>query len=416
MKICYISDVIEGFHEKTGGAGQAARRVLNLLSEQTDLSIDVITLPFALNSPTIKNTFFHKIYSFENYFGKTIGAILTLLIPWNLFIYFKVNRLFREIKPDVIHLHHFTKLSFSIISAAKRNNIPLIHSIYDYWFLCPTEMMWIPAVGFCKLGRGKQCRYCLRNRKLGLIQYLIWFFKKPIFSYFLSQIDQFIVLSESSKKILELSGVSSNCIHTIRIPLNFSKKTLIPTPIPNKLLYAGWIQPHKGLHILIQAMNQVIKKVPNTILTIIGSGEENPYYFNNIVSLVNQYKLNSNIVFSKRKNTEEFNQIFMQSSVIIIPEQWENMSPLLLTEAMAASKPVIAANVGGIPELIENNKTGILFDSQNVTMLANKIIWALKNPLLMQKMGKNSKFKYDLLFDNKKILKHLEKEYYSAII
>ena len=76
----------------------------------------------------------------------------------------------------------------------------------------------------------------------------------------------------------------------------------------------------------------------------------------------------------------ELQQRVREASVVVIPEQWENMSPILLLECLLMGKPVVASRIGGIPEFIEDGQTGYLFDSRNPDDLAAKICTVLDDP------------------------------------
>lgn len=415
MKICYVADKIEGLHEGTGGAGQGARRVLDLISNNKQLQIHAVTLPAVKTAILGKNVYLHSISNIDAYTGNLLGNIIRIILPFDWQVYRQFINILDTIKPECIHAHRINDLSLAIIYAARKKHIPLILSIYDYWLFCPTAMLWKEDKRVCYNFKGNNCFSCLKNRKLGLMQYLCSIFRQMIFSYFIAKIDEFIVLSESSRKILESYGIPGNKIDNIRLPLEY-KENKYPIKNTNTLVYVGWLQPHKGVHILLKAMKNIVKKKPDTKLRIIGSYSENKKYYQKICSLISGYGLNTNITIEGEKKSSDIHSILSESDIVVIPEQWENMSPLILTEAMAAAKPIVASKVGGLPELIEDGKSGLLVDRKDIRNFENKILWLLRNRKKADKMGIEAKKRFLKLFSSKNIFNRLMKTYQSVCL
>ena len=99
--------------------------------------------------------------------------------------------------------------------------------------------------------------------------------------------------------------------------------------------------------------------------------------------------LPSNIIINDFLPRQELLKFYHKCDVALLPSLFDN-SPLFIYETMAAGLPVIATNVGGIPELIQNGKTGFLFKKNNVEELANHIIDLIENPQKRIQMGKNA--------------------------
>ena len=142
----------------------------------------------------------------------------------------------------------------------------------------------------------------------------------------------------------------------------------------------GRLSDVKGHDILIRAMQNIVRQIPNAILLIFGTGKTEQELRN----LTEELHLQNYVRFySVTANTNSTLQLF---DAVATPSMQEGLGISVL-EAQAAGVPVVASRVGGIPDLIEDNKTGILVDSGNSNLLANAIIELLKNPEHARSIG-----------------------------
>ena len=120
----------------------------------------------------------------------------------------------------------------------------------------------------------------------------------------------------------------------------------------------------KGLFTLIDAMKKV-----NSKLLIVGTGLLDTKLKNYIVDneLVNKVQMLG------YKTGSELSSIIQNSKAVILPSEWYENGPYSAIEAMAYSKPLIVSNVGGLPEMVDDNINGYVFDMLNVEMLSNCI-------------------------------------------
>jgi glycosyltransferase involved in cell wall biosynthesis len=135
----------------------------------------------------------------------------------------------------------------------------------------------------------------------------------------------------------------------------------------------------KGVDILIQAFNLIAQDYPDVSLKIIGHCDDRKPY-------IDLAEGNSRISFHKGMFYNEIVKEFNDCRFFVLPSRTESMGRVLI-EAMASGKAVIASRVGGIPDVVEENKTGLLFESENYRELAEKMRQFLDNPDMMQRMG-----------------------------
>lgn len=172
-----------------------------------------------------------------------------------------------------------------------------------------------------------------------------------------------------------------------------SKKELDESTL--KLLYVGRINSQKGLLDLAKSVNYLVKeKNMNLVCNLIGDGP----YRNFLKSFIKSLKLEDYFHFEGHVNSKsKIKDFYDKSDIFILPSYYEG-SPTALIEAMSCGLPCIATDVGGIPELINNNN-GILISKKDYLGLAKAILRVHDNKDLREKMGKNAekfiKMNYD---------------------
>ncbi|MBB5179384.1 glycosyltransferase involved in cell wall biosynthesis [Planomicrobium koreense] len=212
----------------------------------------------------------------------------------------------------------------------------------------------------------------------------------------LKHIDKFLAISKTIEKDLIKVGADKRKIHYLPngIDLKLFKNSVSNTQ--NNFLYLGRLENVKGIDILINAWTALIKENKNFPhkLFIAGSG-----------SLENIIPQNSTIEYLG--NVEDVKSLIMKNKFFLLPSRYEGISNALL-EAMALERIIIASNVGGNPDLIENNVSGYLFESENELELKKiiKEVSLLKN---VNDMGGNARNFLDENYDlNKNVNKIID--------
>lgn len=157
----------------------------------------------------------------------------------------------------------------------------------------------------------------------------------------------------------------------------------IPSTKAEQILYFGRISQYKGIEYLLQAMEYVHKERPNAQLVIAGGGnfyfDITPYQNKNYIKIINRYI-----------STEELYQLLSTSCLVVCPYTDATQSGVIMS-AFTLDIPVIATNVGGLPNTVEHEKTGILVPPRNSNSIAKSIIHLLKNPNLIEQYTNNIK-------------------------
>ncbi|MHA1410438.1 MAG: glycosyltransferase family 4 protein [Candidatus Odinarchaeia archaeon] len=219
----------------------------------------------------------------------------------------------------------------------------------------------------------------------------------------LKNVNVITVVSKHAQKLLEDTyGLKSvyipNAIDTRKLPGGYKKYSDI------QILFSGRLYEVKGTDILIKAMSIVNKKYPNAKLIVAGEGREK----NGLIKLAK--KLCVNAVFLGNLKWENNIRVIRGSEIVVIPSRKEGL-PTIALESMAIGKPIIATNVGGLPELITNKKTGILIPPHNERVLAEKIVTLIEKPSLRKQIGENAKRKIKENYDWSVVYPKYEKLY-----
>ena len=157
--------------------------------------------------------------------------------------------------------------------------------------------------------------------------------------------------------------------------------------IDNSILFFGRISPYKGIDYLCEAMVKIHEKVPNATLTIAGSGD---FYFD-----ISKYqKLSYFQIINNYISTEELASLINRASICVCPYTDATQSGVIMT-CYSLFKPVIATNVGGLCEMVDNGKTGLLIQPKNVKAIEEAILTLINNQDLRSRMIENIKSIYE---------------------
>jgi len=344
-----------------------------------------------------KNAHVYSDYKFRSFNKNRIIRIFISI--FNPFSYLKIKQMLKEFKPDIVHLNNFLNLaSPSILCCLK--NIPTILTIHDYSIICPTGYKMLP-LKVCNSSYGKDCIKCI-----GIKGYYYEKIKRKISEKLFRNIDLFITPSMKLKKDLMKTGIlNTRNIYTGIKLLKYSKLM-----DGNNLLYVGRLSNEKGIRYLLKAMIDITKKISTVHLNITGGGPEKE----NLEELVKQLKLEKNVSFIGQIPNKEIERYYKISNILILPSICEEVFPLVGIEAMSVGRPVIGSRVGGIPEWLDDGKTGLLVDPGNSAQITEKVIQLFSNRKLMEKMGENGRKKAEQ-FDIKKHIKEIEIIYQEVI-
>jgi len=345
----------------------------------------------------------------------------------------KFAALLDTIKPEVVHFHHLTCLSITLVEEAGKRKIPIVFTLHDYWLVCQRGQLLKRDLTPCRNQSDVECVRCLANqlnistknyKKLcSLTQKMApnlqssylnlkrvirkcFVFCSKVF--FLAQKEAISQIQKRTGHIREMCAIVDLFISPSRFLMEKYREFGIPE---EKILYSdygmnvklaenfskkssqavrfgfiGNIIPSKGLHILIKAFN----KLQNSDVVLKIYGLALPYDgFKNYLQLLKGMVTNPKISFMGKYDNEKLASILAGMDVLIVPSLWYENSPLTIHEAFMAKMPVIASNIGGIPELVQDGENGFLFRAGDPEDLYQKLCKFIKEPGLIEKFKKN---------------------------
>lgn len=320
----------------------------------------------------------------------------------NIIARFQLKKEIGIFKPDVIHIQSlFYNLSPSILKDLI--NIPTLLTIHNYIIFCGTGIKYIPKTKeICKHDFGKICfqKKCI-SKKEYFFQNLI---RKELRKN-LQNVDLFIPCSTYGEKLLIKNGYS-NCklVHH-----GIKTKEFFPSKIPLKktAMFIGRLEFEKGIDLLIKAFNDIIIKYPDAELLIVGEGPEEKF--------LKSISASENIKFVGKQPRKKINQFYKDSCFTIIPSIWPENSPIVIYESLALGRPVIGTRVGGIPDLIDHNKTGLIIEPNNKEEIKEAIEKLFNNRKKLELMSDNARKEAIKRFDMNVHIKALIQTYKESI-
>ena len=394
--------IINQFCNMQAGTEVISTSTFNILKKQGN---DVYYFAFD------KKPYFIDDYEFAKYFPKNNMSTFEYLknplkYYWNYEAAKKLEKYIDEIKPEIIHIHSL--MSPSILKVCKNKKIPTIMTLHMLPSQCPATKFLYKNKEYCKNFKCKNGNYwyCIFNKcGNGSLERSI---RKSLLSYIFnktkaySDIKYFICPSNALRDCVRLSNITNDKNKIITINNFLSNEELKTIPNYNNkgyFLYIGRLSKEKGLNYLLEAL----KELPQDIkLKIVGTGEEE----NNLKQYAKENNLD-NVEFTGFKNRNEIKDYYQNCIATILPCNWFENFPTSNIESFINGKPVIASNIGGIPEQVEHNKTGLLFEPTNIEQLKANLLTYWNNKDLVIEHGKNAY--------KKAIIHYTEERYYTEL-
>lgn len=304
-----------------------------------------------------------------------------------------IQKEIREVKPELVYIIHFiNKLSPSVIRGAKQMGLPVVLRLSDYFLLCP-RFDFLSGTDICEDCITKGYRSCIKKRcvKGSFAASLIRVLSMKIHSFLhiYKDVDAFITPSEYLKNKLVQSGFEEKkfyCVPTFTT----SKMHVGNFVIGTYGLYLGRITVEKGVATIIKAY----EKLPEHYVKIMGDDTTDEAL--RLKKYVTDHNL-KNIEFLGFRAGEELEEVIINSRFTMIPSIWYDNLPNAALEAFNYSKPVIASNIGSLPELVIDGINGYLFNPYKIDEMIEKIK-LLDDDKIVQTMGVNSRKYLDSKF------------------
>lgn len=280
----------------------------------------------------------------------------------------KIRKVLDDFEPDVCHLNNFNyqltpSIILEIVKWRKENKrkCKIVYTAHDLQLVCPNHLMMHPATGEicekCLEGKFYNCvtEKCVHGSwaksVFGAIEAYYWNAKK-VYGYLDAVISPSKFLAEKLKLCRELN----NKIIVIQNFISISKvKTVTKS---DYVLYFGRYSKEKGVENLLEAIDMM----PEVKFVFAGSGP-----------LETEIERRKNVVNRGFLKGASLAKLVSEAEFSVVPSVCYENCPFSVIESCAYGTPVLGADIGGIPELIDNGKTGELFESGNVSILTKKL-------------------------------------------
>lgn len=277
-----------------------------------------------------------------------------------------ITKLVKGTMPDICHCHSiYHHISPSILGAIKRSGVPIVMTLHDLKIACPAYHMF-QGNTICEQCRGGKVYKVMSNRciKKSLSMSGLIMFESALHNLlgsYRKNIDRFISPCQFYiNKLVEWGWDKNQFIH-IPNPIDLDQYTACYEP-GESILYFGRLSSEKGLLTLIRAASNA-----RVALRFAGDGPQRHEL------MMEAKKLSVDATFLGHLDNKDLIEEIKKARVTVLPSEWYENAPMSILESYALGKPVIAADIGGIPELVQDGLTGTLFQSGAVMELAHKL-------------------------------------------
>ena len=340
-----------------------------------------------------------KVY-FEEY-GRDIKTMLQMLDRqfYSMDVKKKLEKLIRATRPDVCYLlHHYNKLSPSVIAACRKYHVPVIMRVSDFFLACPNGL-------FVK--NGKICEECAHGSLFNAVKgrciknSAVASTVKVIAMYFhrLAKIykDVSYIIAPSKFTISKLNFLPNRFVH---IPTFIEVKKQPDFKTGSYALFVGRLEEEKGIMTAIKAVQGTGYK-----LKIVGKSSTG--YEHEVKDFVRKNNIN-NVKFLGARYGRNLAGLYRNSRFVIIPAQWYENMPNVALEAMSHGKPIVASRLGSLKKLVRDGHNGFLFEPKNIEKLRGTMHKLFASDKLCRELGRNA--------HNDAITKYAPEKHYKKLL
>jgi glycosyltransferase involved in cell wall biosynthesis len=295
-------------------------------------------------------------------------------------VYAPIQRAIQQLKPDIFHPHNVAQATLAPFVAAQATRTPTLCTLHDHWLLCPANMLYRADGALCNPADHPEgsCGNCYRRYEYwaDIDKRKLWM--KRLTShvrYFISPSQALIDLHiaggfEPERFRLIPYALPAPNLQEARHPQLLEAAEAAKTR--PTIVYAGGGVHSKGADLLSLAIPGLLAAIPNLQIVIAGSGEAE--YFQDWARYAPAVRILGKVPFN------EMRALFAIGDLALIASVWPENSPVVIYENFQVGTPVLASAVGGVPELIEDEKTGYLYPRNDVQQLIEKVVRHFQRP------------------------------------
>jgi glycosyltransferase involved in cell wall biosynthesis len=297
-----------------------------------------------------------------------------------------------SVKPDVVHFQHVMSLSYRLITQTRKQGLPCLLTLHDYWFICANSQLIWPDGQACKdKNWGLNCVRCLSVR-VGRCWAKV---ARPIIAPFFYLRDQ---LTRNAALEANLLIAPSQFLMNYYIAKGFPKTRFVflengidvskirsevwqPSPDGRlRVTYLGALAWHKGVHIIVEAFRDIPPE--RAVLRIFGDPNIFPEYMERLRQMANR----TNTFFEGLIPNDQIGHVLANTDIIVVPSLWYENSPVVIQEARAMGIPIIASAHGALCEKVRDGVDGLLVPPGDVAAWRAAIQRLLDEPDLLPRL------------------------------
>ena len=308
-----------------------------------------------------------------------------------------LKRLIDDTQPDAcLVLCYLKKLSPAVLVALKEAGFPVVVRLSGFGMLCPAEIF---ARG------GRVCELCINGRLWPSIRYgcvqgsrgasLVNAVATRFHRWkrYFDLVDAFIFPSGHTRRKMIEGGWSSEKLYHINTFVDLDTFHANVTK-SSFLSYTGRMVPSKGVKTLVDAFHLLkTNGLKREIKLVIAGDKETPDALN-MKCYIEERDI-EDVIFAGNLDATGIAKLLTQSLFSMVPSIWYENMPNALLESLACGTPVIASNLGSLPEIVDDGVNGLLFEPGNAEELAERMRYLLDNPRKAMEMGKNARAKME---------------------
>jgi PEP-CTERM/exosortase A-associated glycosyltransferase len=290
----------------------------------------------------------------------------------------RLDELIATERPDLLHAHSPPLVGLAAVRAAARHRLPVVYEIRAFWEDAAVDK------GACKEG---DWRYRAT---------------RALETYVVRRADAVTCICDGLRNDLLSRGIAPakltvipNAIDPSQFPTERNYESALATQLGlsqgHTIGFVGSFYAYEGLRLLVAAMPAILASLPSLKLLLVGGGNDETEIRKDVAAL----GIDNSVVFTGRVPHHEVNRYYDLIDVLVYPRLpmrlTELVTPLKPLEAMIQDRIVIASNVGGHREMINDEHTGLLFDAGNPASLTAKVIRAFGDPALQARLRANGR-------------------------
>lgn len=364
------------------------RYLLNLkrLLEAHGHTVEVFAMQHPRNLPATYARDFAPYIDYRQSPSAYIRAAIRVI--WSPHAARQITRVLDNFSPDIVHLFNiYHHLSPSILIPIAQRGFPVVQTLNDYKLICPNYLLYTrdtPCI-HCRNGCYFQAvrHRCLHGSLSWSVLAAVEMTLHKARHVYERHVATFIAPSTFVRIMVQAFGVSADQLH--HVPYFFFPQDFAASQADGGYCtYVGRLSHEKGLPTLVRAM----RRAPQVQLLIVGEGPVRAP----LEKLVEQEKLD-NVRFSGYLSGQALERALSQARFTILPSEWYEVFGQSILESFAVGKPVVAARIGGIPELIDEGVDGLLFTPGAEDELAACLRRLWDDPVGTRQMGLNGRRK-----------------------